>query len=37
VIDGPENHGVEDHGHILCLLSRECGINDVIQEAKTEN
>jgi hypothetical protein len=37
VIDGPEDHGVEDHVHIHCLLSRTCAIEDVIQDAKTEH
>ena len=28
-------NGVEDHVHILCLLSRKVAIKDVVQEAKT--
>lgn len=29
-------NGVEDHIHILCLLSRKFAIKDVIKESKTE-
>jgi putative transposase len=29
-------NGVEDHIHILCLLSRKYAIKDVIQKSKTE-
>jgi len=29
-------NGVEDHVHILCLLSRKFAIMDVIKESKTE-
>ena len=29
-------NGVEDHIHVLCLLSRKFAIKDVIKEAKTE-
>ena len=29
-------HGVEDHIHILCLLSRRFAIMDVIKKSKTE-
>ncbi len=28
--------GVEDHVHILCLLSRKYAIKDVVQQSKTE-
>ncbi len=29
-------NGIEDHVHVLCLLSRKFAIKDLIQEAKTE-
>jgi REP element-mobilizing transposase RayT len=38
VVDSPALliNGVEDHVHILCLLSRKFSIQDVIKECKTE-